>query len=228
MAGLMDDRSWGDRGPGASWMGALLGGNQRAWRQSTPGRSAGKRGWAATAWLVTGTLAVALTSYSLSLQVSNERRETERLQRQNLLLESDLKALEAELRVRMRMPQLQRWNDDVLGLVPISATQYLVDPLQLVRYGKPLPGELADVQLAVRDVLPADPSAAQRRDGPRLVSADPVIAGAVPAPGALVGPAQARVAAASGPVVPVQPASEPDDLLRQVALTLESAPGQTP
>ena len=44
-----------------------------------------------------------MTSYSLSLKVAAERRDMEKLARQNTALESDLKALDAELRVRMRM-----------------------------------------------------------------------------------------------------------------------------
>lgn len=193
----------------------------RSWTGDAPTRSAGRRTWASTAWLVAGTIAVAVTSYSLSLKVASERRDVERLARQNAALESDLKALDAELRVRMRMPQLQRWNDTVLGMVPISATQYLADPVQLAAYGDaPQAPALPQVQLAVRDVAP---QAARPAPTPMLVSAEqpapgaamvrkvsvaPVIAGAAPMPPAIARPAQ-----------PV-----PDELLRQVELEFGPEP----
>lgn len=186
----------------------------RGWRTEGSQRSAGRRTWAATAWLVAGTIAVAVTSYSLSLQVASERREVERLARQNRSLQADLKALDAELRVRMRMPQLQRWNDSVLGLVPISATQYLTSPLHLANYGKPLETGLPRVQLAVRDLAP---EAAPVK--PRLVAAE-----AAPAPQR---PAVIPVAAeAMAPAPAARPAPEaPADLLQQVEMSFGPAAG---
>lgn len=188
----------------------------RSWKVDGPQRSAGRRTWAATAWLVAGTIAVAVTSYTLSLQVASERREVERLARQNRSLQADLKALDAELRVRMRMPQLQRWNDSVLGLVPISATQYLANPVQLAAYGTaPAAPQLPRVQLAVRD-LPAEPAPAAAR--PILVKAE------VPAAPAAAAPI-ARPAAV--PVVS-RPAPEaaPADLLQQVEMSFGDQPPQ--
>jgi len=219
-----------------------------AWMRDGSARGA-RRGWASAVWLIAGTLAVALTSYSLSLKVSGERRETDRIARQNNALESELKALDAELRVRMRMPQLQRWNDDILGMVPISASQYLSNPMHLANYGTPLPVDvpaLPSVQLAVRDV-PLSSSTVQ----PMLVSA-PGALGATGAPGPtgpVVRPGQAALpidpllVAAPAPTRPVRPvasqaasnpaaarraaASEtaPDDLLRQVEMTFQGQPG---
>lgn len=203
-----------------------------AWRTEGPQRSAGRRTWAATAWLVAGTIAVAVTSYSLSLQVASERREVERLARQNRSLQADLKALDAELRVRMRMPQLQRWNDSVLGLVPISATQYLGDPVQLAAYGTaPAAPAQPRVQLAVRDLPAAEAPAAVR---PVLVKAE------LPAAPAAAAPVQAAALARQAPVstlarpAPVStlprpsqvstlprpaPEAAPADLLQQVEMS---------
>ena len=194
-----------------------------AWRTDGPQRSAGRRTWAATAWLVAGTIAVAVTSYSLSLQVASERREVERLARQNRSLQADLKALDAELRVRMRMPQLQRWNDSVLGLVPISATQYLGDPVQLAAYGTaPAAPAQPRVQLAVRDLPAAEAPAAVR---PVLVKAE------LPAAPAAAAPVQAAALARPAPVSTLprpsqvstlpRPAPEaaPADLLQQVEMS---------
>ncbi len=177
-----------------------------------PGTAA-RRTWASTAWLVAGTIVVSVTSYSLSLRVASERREVERLERGNEALASKLKAMDGELRVRMRLPQLQRWNDRVLGLVPISATQFLDSPVRLANYGKALEGEtpLPRPQLAVRDLAPAAPRAVQ----PQLVSAPQAIR---PEP--------------SRPVV-VQTVSRPaeaatDELVRQVEMTLAAPPGPNP
>ena len=197
--------------------------------------SAARRNWASTAWLVAGTIVVAVTSYSLSLKVANERREMEKLSRQNVALESELKALDAELRVRMRMPQLQRWNDGVLGLVPISATQYLDSPVRLTSYGKPLEGELPQAQLAVRDVLPAQAAAQQ----PRLVSAEvppkaqpPVERSRAEQPAAQQpAPQLVQVAARAAPAPGIArpaPADAPADLMQQVELTFGAQPARNP
>lgn len=209
--------------------------DSRGWGNEAPAKSAGRRTWAATAWLVAGTIAVAVTSYSLSLKVAAERRDMEKLARQNTALESDLKALDAELRVRMRMPQLQRWNDTVLGMVPISATQYLGSPLQLADYGKP--PETAPqprVQLAVRDIAPARPA----MTAPLLVKADLPVAAAPAAIQRVSAPAAAAPeravpivrpvsTAQSGAQISRPAATAPDDLLQQVEMTFGPADGPT-
>lgn len=118
-------------------------------------RNTGRRGWVASAWLVAGTLAVAITSYSISVKVAAERRAVEKLAAANRELDADMKGLQAELRVRMRMPQLQRWNDETFGLTPISAHQYLASPEGLTAYGDELPAAPPPkVTLAVRDMAP--------------------------------------------------------------------------
>lgn len=140
-------------------------------------RGGSRRGWGMTMAMVMGTLAIAVVSYSLSMKVSGERAELERLARQNSALTEDLKALESELRVRMRLPQLQRWNDEVLGLMPISATQYLRNPLHLAAYGTdpepaaPAPAATPPAAPAVmRAIVPAVPRQAAPESRPQLVS----------------------------------------------------------
>jgi hypothetical protein len=196
----------------------------RGWAGEAPAKSAGRRTWASTAWLVAGTIAIAVTSYSLSLKVAAERRDMERLARQNASLETDLKALEAELRVRMRMPQLQRWNDSVLGMVPISATQYLANPVQLAAYGDPIetaapPATQPRVQLAVRDLAPAVPvvPAAPRA---LLVSAE-----APPRPAPAVRPAPVQAATPAERPAIERPAEAPADLLREVEMNFGTSGG---
>jgi hypothetical protein len=197
----------------------------RNWAGEAPARSAGRRTWAATAWLVAGTIAVAVTSYSLSLKVASERRGVERLARQNAALESDLKALDAELRVRMRMPQLQRWNDSVLGLVPISATQYVADPVRLAAYGKAPEAapQQPRLQLAVRDIAPGTaPQVAAPAPRALLVSAE---APARQAPAARPAPAPAKAAA---PTIARPAAEAPADLLQQVEMTFGTPQAPNP
>lgn len=177
--------------------------------------SAARRAWAATAWLVAGTIAMAVTGYSLSLQVANERQETARLSRQTRALEGELKELEAELRVRMRLPQLQLWNDRVLGLVPISASQYLKSPGPLADYGR-LPEaavERARPQYAVRDQPPGGENPA----APRLARAE------LPSPAAIAPPARPAVRSIA------RPAEEaPPELLRQVRLAFDAPSALAP
>ncbi len=195
-------------------------------------KSAGRRGWAAAGIMVAGTLAIALASYSLSLKVSAERAATVKLAKQNVALERELKALDAELRVRMRLPQLQRWNDEVLALQPITAQQYLGNPLHLAAYGTqpsvtaPVAAAAPTLQLTLRTDVATRPGAPEaparaltaavlpRPQSPPLakgatvaapsapVAMDPVLVAAIDA--------MAREAASAEPA--------PVDLLRQVEM----------
>lgn len=122
-------------------------------------RSAGRRRWGSTVLMVAASLAIAVVSYSLSIKVSGERAEVDRIARENVALVEDLKSLEAELRVRMRLPELQRWNDDVLGLMPIKAQQYLDNPVQLAAYGTapdPKASAAPSLELAIAPQRPAN------------------------------------------------------------------------
>ncbi len=83
---------------------------------------------------VLATLAVSVLAYAVSTRVAAERREVERLARANAALSVELLALEDELAVRTRLPQLQRWNDEVLFLAPVAAHQILKSPAELGLY----------------------------------------------------------------------------------------------
>lgn len=123
------------------------------WRASGPGSNgAGRQGWVGTVAMLAGTLAVALVSYSISMSVSAERSAAERLARENAALSRELRALDAEFRVRMRLPQLERWNREVLGLRPIEASQFLDSPLLLASYGTPPMGAPAPQPALARDM----------------------------------------------------------------------------
>lgn len=184
---------------------------------------AGRRPWLGTAILIAGTLAVALTSYSLSMKVSGERRATERLARENSRLEQQLKGLDAELRVRMRLPQLQRWNDEILAMTPITAQQYLSAPVQLAAYSVATPAAQPALSLAVAD------RAARADMPPRLIMAHA-------APPAGNAPPQAQPTPVAEPPAPaLDPllvaaveaaiaAPAPVDLLQQASLDAPPAP----
>ncbi|MFN7176297.1 MAG: hypothetical protein ACK4MX_05345 [Thermaurantiacus sp.] len=149
--------------------------HQRPPSPNTKVRDAGRRsGWAATAMLVAGTLAVAVTGYSLSVAVSDERREVRRLEARTAELHDLNRALEAELRVRMRLPQLQSWNDGVLGLLPITAEQHVGVPRALARFAMPVarPQSAPTLALMTREVAP--------QPQPTLVSAPDALGAPVP------------------------------------------------
>lgn len=173
------------------------------WHMSGRGNGAGRQGWAGVVTMLAGTLAVALVSYSISMAVSAERSAAERLARENATLAHELKALDAEFRVRMRLPQLERWNRDVLGLQPIEASQFLDSPLLLASYGMPAPaaaGTAAPVPAVVRDAPAAVASSPPQirtvvadRAPPPAVAIDPALLAAVAALADAPGPApQAR------------------------------------
>ncbi|QMW22381.1 hypothetical protein [Sandaracinobacteroides saxicola] len=120
-----------------------------------------RKKWTRTALMVAGTLAISVAGYAASLSVSNERTAAEKLARDNAALQSKIRALDAELRVRMRLPQLERWNSDVLGLQPVNAEQFLNDPMQLASYGRDAAPAMAQnpVQLAVAEAPARAPAA---------------------------------------------------------------------
>ncbi len=82
------------------------------------------------------TLAVLVGCYTLNLTVSAERASVERLKLQLVADARAIRNLEAEVRTRARLPEMQRWND-VLQMAAPAAGQYLRSPLQLAAYGAP-------------------------------------------------------------------------------------------
>jgi hypothetical protein len=109
------------------------------------------------------TVVAALGFYTLTLTVSAERTEVERLQRQIASGMSDVRTLEAELKTRARLPVLQKWNDEVLALGAPLPKQFVDAPVQLAAYAPGLPDPVAAepaVQLAVVEEAPAPAPAA--------------------------------------------------------------------
>ena len=123
-----------------------------------------------SAGLALVTLGAGLGLYLVSYSVGAERGGISRLERQIATDRRDIRALEAELRVRSNLPQLERWNASALALTAPKAGQILESEVQLASLVRPhQPGMMAkaDVRLAKVE-LPA----AQPRAETRLASAE--------------------------------------------------------
>lgn len=84
--------------------------------------------------------AVAILGFNtLSLHVSAERAKVEKLQSRIAADLRDIRALEAELRTRARLPVLQKWNDNVLALSAPTSRQFADTPVQLAAYAPSAP-----------------------------------------------------------------------------------------
>lgn len=99
-----------------------------------------KRHLANIAFMTTA-LSVALGSYLVSARVAAERAAVEGLKGAIQADMEDIQGLEAELRIRSRLPQLERWNREVLALQAPQAGQFARDSLHLAALARPvLPG----------------------------------------------------------------------------------------
>lgn len=146
-------------------------------------------------------MVAALGCYMVSLKVSAERAAVEDVRRAMVADVRDIRMLQSELRTRARLPELQRWNDEVLALGAPSAEQFVRNPVQLASYAAPPPAPAAPAPAAA----PAAPPAVMLAQAPT-----------VPAPAAAPAPAP-RFA-----VAPVPAARSP--MLRQAAYTVPRAP----
>ncbi len=132
------------------------------------------RNYTAQALMLLATTAAAIGSYTVNLKVSGERAAVTDLQRRLVADARDIRGLEAELRTRARLPEMQRWNDNVLQMSAPVASQYLRSPLQLASLVAP-PANVAAapaLQYAVTAPEPLTPPTA------------PVAAGYRPSPAA--------------------------------------------
>jgi len=81
--------------------------------------------------MVAITTLVGIGCYAASAHGAGQRDDIQSMRRQ---LVSDVRAirdLEAELRTRARLPQLERWNEDVLKMSAPAAGQFMRSPVQL-------------------------------------------------------------------------------------------------
>jgi hypothetical protein len=150
------------RGPGSAISVARAAGGRAPARPrplAAVTRNAGRQRMSTAVLTVAVTLMVAVGSYTVSARVSAERHEVERLARGNAALAREVHTLGKELRVRMRLPQLQSWNDSTLRLQPASARQLLGGTAELAVYALERPAPAGPVLVAAAPELPAIPPA---------------------------------------------------------------------
>ena len=105
-------------------------------------------------------LAMVLGCYTVSLKVSGERKAVEDLRGKIAGDLRGIRTLQAELRTRSRMPELQRWNDEVLAMAAPVAGQFARDPMQLASFVAQKPEASLPAAPAVRYALAEAPAPA--------------------------------------------------------------------
>ena len=115
------------------------------------------RNYAGSALMLMVTIAAAVGSYTINLKVSGERAAVDRLRRTLVADARDMRTLQAELRTRARLPEMQRWNDQVLQMSAPAAGQYMGSPVQLASFGAAPPAAIDApvVRYAVANPAPA-------------------------------------------------------------------------
>ena len=152
------------------------------------------RSYFGSAAMVGTVLVAALGCYMVSLKVSSERAAVEALRTHIAADARDIRMLQAELRTRSRLPELQRWNDNVLALAPPVERQFVHDAVQLASYA---PGTTPPTAAPRAGIAP--------RSAPRFA----ILPAAVPARPMLQQVAYAVPARAPVPAVVPAPAAKP-------------------
>jgi hypothetical protein len=125
-----------------------------------------------SAGLVLVTLGAGLGLYFVSFSVGQERTTIEQTARQIARDRHDIRALQAELRVRSNLPQLERWNTQSLALGAPKSGQILESEVQLAALVEPgTPPLAANVQLA--SVQLPKPAPAMSEPAPAMVDETP-------------------------------------------------------
>ncbi len=92
------------------------------------------RNYTGLALMIFTTMAAAAGCYTINLKVSAERSGIETLRRQLVVDARSMRDLQAELRTRARLPEMQRWNDQVLKMSAPAAGQFMRSPVQLASF----------------------------------------------------------------------------------------------
>jgi hypothetical protein len=176
----------------------------------------------AMAWIAV-TTAVIAGAQIVTTKAAAERRTVTKLNIELVENTVRIRELEAELRTRASMPELQRWNDAVFQLSAPQGAQILQSPLQLASFAaRPDPAQAApgvpSVQFAIsRQGLPgAAPIPAVPRPpqaaGARVVNVSYPVA-AVPSPPLVAAPPAAEIPVfiAAPPPAQVQLLPPPQD-----------------
>jgi hypothetical protein len=149
-----------------------------------------------SAALLAAAMVSAIGCYTISLKVSSERAEVDKLRAGIVADTGDIRTLQSELRTRARLPELQRWNDSVLALSPPTAHQFVRDSVMLASYAP-------SAAIAAKPRLVQGASATLPRVAPAVVAAPvtPQASQPVQPPRPLV-PGIRQIAYSVGPTAP--------------------------
>lgn len=146
--------------------------------------------YAGTFLLVLLTTLIGIGCYSAATHGASQRAAIEDMRRALVAEARGIRDLEAELRTRARLPQLERWNEQVLKMSAPAASQFMASPVQLINLvTPPAPTEPDEPQLrfALAPATPEDTGTiVQARfelDAPQAKGAEAgVVRAAFPAP----------------------------------------------
>jgi hypothetical protein len=123
------------------------------------------------------TVLVGIGCYGATTHGVAQRDAIQKMRRQLAADTRAIRDLEAELRTRARLPQLERWNDEVLKMSAPAAGQFLRSPVHLAHLVSPVRPETAPeaapaaptLRYAIAPAAPAAPAAPR----PALVQVKP-------------------------------------------------------
>lgn len=118
--------------------------------------------YAGTLMMVALTTVVGIGCYATTAHGANERVAIEKMRREIVADTRAIRDLQVELRTRARLPQLERWNDQVLKMAAPAAGQFLRSPVQLVSLVTPaVPKVMPEptLRFALAPAVPEAPSA---------------------------------------------------------------------
>ena len=153
---------------------------------------------------IAGTTIVVAGAQVITTRAAAERRAVTKLNFELVENTSRVRELEAELRTRAGLPELQRWNDAVFQLAAPQGGQILRSPVQLASFAA-RPESAPTVQFAVAEIGPAAPGSI-----PPAAGSAPPPAGPAPAqPGSTARLVRTSFGDAQAPVI--EPESLPVD-----------------
>ncbi len=156
---------------------------------------------------IAGTTIVVAGAQVITTRAAAERRAVTKLNFELVENTSRVRELEAELRTRAGLPELQRWNDAVFQLAAPQGGQILRSPVQLASFAAQ-PDAAPTVQFAVAEIGPAAPGSL-----PPAAGSPPAQPGPAPAqPGSAARLVRTSFGDAQAPVIePEMLPAEPQD-----------------
>ncbi|OYX78068.1 MAG: hypothetical protein B7Y82_05900 [Sphingomonadales bacterium 32-65-25] len=156
---------------------------------------------------IAGTTIVVAGAQVVTTRAAAERRAVTKLNFELVENTSRVRELEAELRTRAGLPELQRWNDAVFQLAAPQGGQILRSPVQLASFAA-RPDAAPTVQFAVAEIGRAAPGSL-----PPAAGSPPAQSGPAPAqPGSAARLVRTSFGDAQAPVIePEMIPAEPQD-----------------